>query len=64
MTLDQFLSTEGSPTPAEFAAKIGVSEASISRIRKGTQNITRDLMRSIIEASEHKVTPEGLVIAA
>lgn len=63
MTLDQFLRSDGAPTAAEFGAKVGLSEASISRIRKGRQNITRDLMRAIVAASDGKVTPEGLMLS-
>ena len=62
MTLDQFLSAPGAPTSADFAADVGVSEASISRIRKGAQNITRDLMLEIVRASKGKVTADGLLI--
>jgi DNA-binding transcriptional regulator YdaS (Cro superfamily) len=62
MTLDQYLKTEGAPTAGEFGAKVGLSEASISRIRKGEQNITRDVMRSIIMATGGKVSAEGLLV--
>lgn len=64
MTLDQFLKLPGSPTAAEFGARCRpqISEASISRIRKGTQNVSRDTMRSIIEASGGLVSADGLVI--
>lgn len=61
MTLDQYLSSDGAPTAAEFGAKVGISEASISRIRKGEQNITRDVMLRIIAASGNSVTADGLV---
>lgn len=64
MTLDQYLRSKGAPTAAEFGAKVGLSEASISRIRKGEQNITRDVMLSIIAASGNKVTADALVRAA
>jgi len=63
MTLDQYLSS-GTITAAEFAARVEVTEASISRIRKGTQNISRDLMAKIIRASDGKVTADALVNAA
>lgn len=43
---------------------VGLSEASISRIRKGEQNITRDVMAAIIDASGGKVTADALVHAA
>lgn len=61
MTLDQYLSSEGAPTAAEFGALVELSEASISRIRKGEQNITRDVMLRIIAASGDKVTADGLI---
>lgn len=64
MTLDQYLRSKGAPTAAEFGAKVGLTEASISRIRKGQQNITRDTMLAIIAASGGKVTAEALVQAA
>lgn len=63
MTLDQYLSLPGSPTAAEFGAlcKPPITEASISRIRRRLQNLSRDKMRAIIEASGGKVTAEGLI---
>lgn len=64
MTLDQYLSLPGSPTNADFGARCNpaLSGASISRIRKGAQNITVDTMRSIILASGGNVTAEGLLV--
>jgi DNA-binding transcriptional regulator YdaS (Cro superfamily) len=62
MTLDQFLGAPGAPTSADFAADVGISEASISRIRKGAQNITRDVMREIIRASKGKVSADSLLV--
>jgi hypothetical protein len=65
MTLDQYLKLPGSPTAAEFGARCNppLSEASISRIRRGEQNISRSVMLSIIEASDGIVTADGLVRA-
>ena len=63
MTLDQYL-TGSNITAADFAALVGLTEASVSRIRKGKQNITRDVMLKIIEASGGKVTADSLLIAA
>jgi plasmid maintenance system antidote protein VapI len=60
MTLDEFLTAEPI-TAAEFAERVGLTEASISRIRRGGQNITRDVMLRIIDKSNGKVTPDGLV---
>lgn len=64
MTLDQYLRSDGAPSAAEFGSRVGLTEASISRIRKGKQNITRDAMLAIIEASGGKVTADALVRAA
>jgi hypothetical protein len=63
MTLDQFLSLPGSPTAKDFGERCEppISEASISRIRKGEQNMTRDTILAIIKASGNLVTAEGLV---
>jgi plasmid maintenance system antidote protein VapI len=61
MTLDEYLDAEGI-TAADFGKLVSISEASVSRIRKGTQNITRDLMREIIGASGGKVTANGLLV--
>lgn len=65
MTLDQYLSGEDI-TAADFGAKCDppISEASISRIRRGEQNISRDVMLRIIAASGGKVTADSLVKAA
>ena len=66
MTLDEYLSLDGSPSNSDFGARCDppLSGVSIWRIRKGQQNITRDTMVSIIAASGGKVTPDGLVKAA
>ena len=65
MTLDQYLNLEDSPNAAEFGArcKPPLSEASISRIRRNSQNITRNTMRAIIKASGGKITADGLLVA-
>jgi hypothetical protein len=66
MTLDQYLNLSDSPTASEFGAKCEppISGASISRIRRGEQNITRETMIAIIRASGGLVTADGLVKAA
>lgn len=61
MTLDQYLSLSDTLSAAELGAKVGLSEASISRIRNGAQNPSRDSMLRIIEATDGLVTAEGLV---
>lgn len=62
MTLDQYLKSEGI-TAADFGARCDppISGASISRIRRGGQNITSDAMLNIIRASHGMVTPEALL---
>lgn len=60
MTLDAYL-TKHSISGADFAALLGISEASLSRIRAGKQNITRELMRKIVEHSKGKVSLTSLV---
>lgn len=60
MTLDQYLTSEN-VTAAEFGVRVGMSEASISRIRRGDQNITLGVMRRIIAASNGKITADGLL---
>lgn len=62
MTLDQYLSDE-KLTAAEFGERCNptISEASISRIRRGGQNISSDVMLAIIRASGGKITAEGLL---
>ena len=60
MDLDTYL-REVSIDARQFAAQIGMTEASLSRIRRGQQNITRDTMKRIIAASGGKVTLESLV---
>lgn len=65
MTLDQYLTAEGI-TAADFGLRCEppISEASISRIRRGGQNISRDVMLRIMAASHGRVTAEALVKAA
>lgn len=60
MDLDCYLRENGI-SGSEFAAMIGVSEASLSRIRRGDQNITRETIRQIVAATSGAVTAEALV---
>lgn len=62
MTLNQYLITE-KITAADFGARCEppISEASISRIRRGGQNLTSDVMLAIIKASGGGVTAAGLL---
>jgi DNA-binding transcriptional regulator YdaS (Cro superfamily) len=60
MTLNDFLNDY--PGGAEaFAPRIGLSTASLSRIRRGGQNISRDTIRGIVEESAGAVSVEELV---
>lgn len=63
MTLDEYLSLPDSLTAAQLGAKCEppISEATVSRIRRGLQNVTADVMLSIIVASGGVVTAEGLL---
>lgn len=60
MDLDTYLRDERI-SGADFAAELGMSEASLSRIRRGDQNITRETIRLIVEKTAGKVTAEALV---
>jgi DNA-binding transcriptional regulator YdaS (Cro superfamily) len=61
MTLDEYL--KSTPvTAASFADRIGVSAASVTRIRKGGQNIPLSLAQKIVSATGGKVTLEDLAV--
>jgi hypothetical protein len=64
MTLDQYLSSPGSPSNEEFGKRCEppLSGVSIWRIRQGKQNSTVDTIRSIILASGGQVTAEELLV--
>lgn len=59
MTLNQYIDSH-SMTGADFAKRIGVSAASVTRIRQGRQNITLELAQRIVAATGGKVTLEAL----
>lgn len=63
MTLDQYLN-EGHGTPRQLAQAIGLTEVSISRIRRGEQSPSLDTMRKIADATGGKVMPNDFVQAA
>lgn len=63
MTLDTYLRSNGI-TGAQFAERIEVSEASLTRIRRGEQNISRDLIRRIVEETGGEVSADALVFHA
>jgi len=60
MTLDQYLTT-AAITAADFGELVGLSGASMSRIRKGEQNITLDLAGLIEDKSGGKVRVADLL---
>jgi transcriptional regulator with XRE-family HTH domain len=60
MTLDEYLSAN-KLSDGKFAERAGVDRSTISRIRRGTLNTTRDVMLRVIAASEHQVTAASLV---
>lgn len=60
MNLDQYLTARGIKG-MDFAAQLEISEASLTRIRRGEQNISRDLIRRIVEATGGAVTSDALV---
>lgn len=57
-TLAKYLEQNGT-TEAAFAQRVGLSRASVNRIKKGIQWPARDTARSIYEASEGAVTEFG-----
>lgn len=60
MDLDSYLRANGI-SGTEFAVLLDITEASLSRIRRGNQNISRDLIRRIVELTGGSVTLESLV---
>lgn len=61
MTLDAFLAKK-TMTAAALAETVGVSAASITRIRRGDQNISLDLARRIEVATAGMVTLNDLAM--
>lgn len=61
MTLDQYL-RDASDTAEALASRVGVSAATISRVRKGTQNISLSLANKIAQETRGLVTLEDLAI--
>lgn len=60
-TLDQYFAQPGAKSPAQIAAEAGISESTLSRIRSGKQNTTRDVMRAIIAATDNRVSASSLL---
>lgn len=61
MTMDQYLKL-GTDTAAGLAARCGISAVSISRIRRGRQNISLSLARKIESETQGKVTIADLAM--
>jgi transcriptional regulator with XRE-family HTH domain len=61
MTLDDYFAGTGAKTPASLAEEVGISESTLSRIRNGKQNTTRDVILKIIDATGGRVTADGLL---
>lgn len=59
MTLDQYLSLPGK-TAAQLASDAETTGATITRARKGEQNLTLDLARRIVSATDGMVTLDDL----
>lgn len=59
MTIDAYLEASGT-TAAALADAVGVSGPSMTRIKRGGQNISLDLANRIVLATGGKVTLEDL----
>ena len=59
MTLDDYLKDTGQ-TEAAFAAKAGLSQPRLNRIRRGA-NTSGATIRRICEASDWRVTPDDII---
>lgn len=62
MTLDEYLRTSDDTADA-LAARVGMSKASMSRTRKGKQNLSMDTIAAIVRETKGKVTADDLLIA-
>jgi DNA-binding transcriptional regulator YdaS (Cro superfamily) len=60
MTIDQYLCLH-KMNASDFARIVPISETSLSRARKGEQNITRDVMLAIMKASDGLITADGIL---
>lgn len=61
MTLDAYLEAKHD-TATELASRLGISGASVSRIRNGTQRLSLSLAARIVVATGGKVTLEDLAL--
>lgn len=62
MTIDDYLKRSGK-TAAAYADGAKISEASLTRIRRGEQNVTADVIARLIAASDDQVTADGIISA-
>jgi hypothetical protein len=60
-TLDDYFAQADAKSPAAVAAEAGISESTLSRIRGGKQNTTRDVLRKIIAATGGQVSADSLL---
>lgn len=63
MTLADYLASQNI-TAVDFAARIGLSAASLTRIKHGEQNISRAVIRRIVEASDGLISADDLVFGS
>lgn len=60
MTLDEYLTAE-KLTETVFAAKVGISQPHVGRLRKGRVWPQKDLLARIMIVTEGKVTPNDFL---
>jgi DNA-binding transcriptional regulator YdaS (Cro superfamily) len=60
MTLNEYFAASPTDKPAELAARVGLSAASMSRARKGWQNLSLDTISAIVRETGGKVTADDL----
>lgn len=62
MDIDEYLEASGK-TAEEFAVNVPISPVSLSRIRRGLQNTTIEVMRAIVAASNGMISAETIIHA-
>jgi transcriptional regulator with XRE-family HTH domain len=62
MTLAEYLSETGL-TQSAFAARVGITQAYVSRILAGVyESVSQDVVRRIYDATEGEVTPNDIFL--
>lgn len=61
MTLDRFLSLSNT-LPSQFAARIGVSASTITRIVRGERRPNLETLQKIVRATEGAVTADDFML--